>query len=292
MIVAGLVLVLAQSAANAEVTLLDEDRFVRLSIERVSSCSAIDPLDEIVCDCQPGDPFGIYELCSPLLPWDVPQSVERLSSASSFAPFDATRSMPSNHASQTSSVQAHLIEGNGDIEAWGVVTNLYGQPWIEGPVVTDNVVEAWSRLFVTFSTDAPTPYVLEGAWTDVYFLFGGYRALRMRLVQGETVIAEIVCNPTGTLTCENAGETLTGTLPPGTYALEVEVAGEGDPGFPPGTGEQIARGTYAVRLELGGASALPGLGWLGRALAAGAFALAGGAALRRHRAADAAVVSE
>jgi hypothetical protein len=43
----------------AEVTLVDEDRFVRLSIERVSTCSANEPIEQLVCDCQPGDPFGI-----------------------------------------------------------------------------------------------------------------------------------------------------------------------------------------------------------------------------------------
>lgn len=278
LVVALVALPFAAPFVHAGVTLVDQQRLIRVVEDGNHFCS---PETDPWCVCMPGTPE--YPFCTAIPPAG-PFSLVDEAIAPDFSPFDENVSVPVASASQTSSISTTVIEGSGVIDADPIYEVDYAGPVTIGTIAGST---ARSDFVVTFDvTDEPTPYAFEGASTGQAPYFG-YVGIVMRLTDDTSVIAEHVCQPDPlyypNFVCSTLSEAHRGVLAPGTYTLEVTTMTSGDPGELGGAPATFGHADYSFRLGLGPASAVPVLGWLGRFVVAGAIALgvAGGARRRR-----------
>jgi hypothetical protein len=259
----ALVVAVSASGSSASVTLLGQERLVRVVMDGERWCT---PENDPLCAYFP--PVG-------------PFSESAQDSATGFEAFDSSRSNPGASASQTSALSESIISASGAMNATG-----YSE-LVEGGTIqflTTAATTAESRLSVTFQVDEPTPYRLDGTLEGWLTFFNDSQELRLQLDGPQGPVAQIPCienspgfPPAG---CGPTTERHEGTLAPGIYTLVAVSEASGDPGELGGAPETAGSGSFEVTLSLGRAVAAPGLGSVARVWLALAIGLAAVATAR------------
>lgn len=262
-LVLALTIAIWASGSSAGVTLLGQERLVRVSMDGERWCA---PENDPLCAFFP--PVG-------------PFSESAQDSTTGFEAFDSSRSNPGASASQTSALSEATIAASGAMNAAG-----YSE-LIEGGTIqflTTAATTAESRLSVTFQVDEPTPYRLDGTLEGWLTFFNDSQVLSLQLEGPQGPVAQIPCienspgfPPAG---CGPTTQSHEGTLAPGTYTLVAVSEVSGDPGELGGAPETAGSGSFDVTLSLGSAAAAPGLGSVARVWLALAIGLAAVAAVR------------